>query len=53
MPIEGIALQDTNKGQGTAFEKAEAKKRRSGIDRATGMEAAETDIVGCQWAGDG
>jgi len=53
MSIEGIAFQYTNKGQGTAFEKSKAKKCRSGIDGATGMEAAEPDIAGCQWTGDG
>jgi len=53
MSIEGIAFQDTNKGQGTAFEKAEAKKSRPGIDGTAGMEAAEPDIAGCQWTGDG
>jgi hypothetical protein len=53
MSIEGIAFQNPNENQGTAFEKSEAKKRCSGIDGATGMEAAEPDIAGCQWTGNG
>jgi len=53
MSVKGIALQYTDKGQRPAFEKSEAKECRSAVNRTTGMKAAETNIVGGQWTGNG
>jgi len=48
MPIEGVAFQYTDKGQRTAFEKAEAKKCGPGVGGAGGMKSAGPNTVGSQ-----